>query len=123
MTREEAIEKLELTRQKVDEETYRALILAIKTLEQQPCDDAISREDAIAKIYDEFMSADGAVHIPSALKVLEIIRELPSVTPSHKECRTLDEFIEEQKSGAEMVSKKGKGELYEGEFGETESEE
>lgn len=33
MTREEAIEKLELMRQKVDEETYRALILAIKALE------------------------------------------------------------------------------------------
>ena len=36
MTREEAIEKLELMRQKVDEETYRALILAIKALEQEP---------------------------------------------------------------------------------------
>lgn len=34
MTREEAIEKLELMRQKVDEETYRALILAIKALSQ-----------------------------------------------------------------------------------------
>ena len=34
MTREEAIEKLELMRQKVDEETYRALVLAIKALEQ-----------------------------------------------------------------------------------------
>ena len=36
MTREEAVEKLELMRQKVDEETYRALILAIKALEQEP---------------------------------------------------------------------------------------
>lgn len=36
MTREDAIEKLELLRQKVDEETYRALILAIKALEQMP---------------------------------------------------------------------------------------
>ena len=45
MTREEAIEKLELLRQKVDEDTYRALIMAIKTLEQEPCDDAISREE------------------------------------------------------------------------------
>ena len=35
MTREEAIEKLEIMRQKVDEETYRALILAIKALEQE----------------------------------------------------------------------------------------
>ena len=35
MSREEAIEKLELMRQKVDEETYRALILAIKALEQE----------------------------------------------------------------------------------------
>ena len=38
MTRAEAIEKLEILRQKVDEDTYRALIMGIKALEQEPCD-------------------------------------------------------------------------------------
>ena len=67
MTRAEAIEKLELLRQQVDEDTYRALIMGIKALEQEcgyrcdkcvdaecpsricehqePCEDAISREN------------------------------------------------------------------------------
>ena len=45
MTREEAIEKLELMRQKVDEETYRALILAIKALEQEPTFDDECQKD------------------------------------------------------------------------------
>ena len=44
MTREEAIEKLELMRQKVDEETYRALILAIKALEQEPTSEMVHVE-------------------------------------------------------------------------------
>ena len=35
MTNEKAIERLELLRQKVDEETYRALIMAIKALERE----------------------------------------------------------------------------------------
>ena len=153
MTREEAIEKLELMRQKVDEETYRALILAIKALEQEPCEtstnepmtmvyptifceDAISRTDALKVASDECQEfrgiygriEDGIQKLPSVTPkpiecedaisreaVLEklnewdwqelylpihfkeyIIDELPSVTPSYKECRTLDEFIEEQ---------------------------
>ena len=50
MTREDAIEKLELMRQKVDEETYRALILAIKALSQEPCTDAVSRAKAIENV-------------------------------------------------------------------------
>ena len=35
MTNEKAIERLELLRQKVDEETYRALIMGIKALERE----------------------------------------------------------------------------------------
>ena len=35
MTNEQAIERLELLRQKVDEETYRALIMGIKALERE----------------------------------------------------------------------------------------
>ena len=52
MSREEAIEKLELMRQRVDEETYRALILAIKALEQESCGDAISRQAVKEWLWD-----------------------------------------------------------------------
>ena len=79
MTREEAIEKLELMRQKVDEETYRALILAIKALEQQPCDDAISRE----AVYEMVMRADFRDGFTYQM-FKDRLDKVPSVQPSRK---------------------------------------
>ena len=98
MTREEAIEKLELLRQKVDEETYRALILAIKALEQDPCDtyaegylegyydgleqkleepcDAISRE-AVCNIVNDIRDC---ISVEGYWAILERLKKLPSVT-------------------------------------------
>lgn len=90
MTREEAIEKLELMRQKVDEETYRALILAIKALEQnesaeewyklfvekleqEPCEDAISRDAVLEWCGDINMDV-------YTNEVKEFVNQLPSVT-------------------------------------------
>lgn len=94
MTREEAIEKLELLRQKVDEDTYRALIMAIKALEQEPCDDAISREEAIkvirqttsrytlAKEKCGMGQVEWSDHLIKESDAIDGLNELPSVTPS-----------------------------------------
>lgn len=58
-----------------------ALDLAIKALEQQPCEDCISREDVKEMLMEEWTK-----YIPMELDinlsfVLEKISELPSVTP------------------------------------------
>ena len=56
----------------------------IDTLEQEPCDDAISRTDAIAEIYDKYMTVDGGLHNDTAKGCIGVIKELPSVHPSRK---------------------------------------
>ena len=89
MTREEAIEKLELLRQRVDEDTYRALIMAIKALEQQPCDDAISREAAIKAECDVCAVGGGydkCQYFMQGCNEIECIRALPPVQPSCDKC-------------------------------------
>lgn len=65
MTREEAIGKLVYARQNADEELdsdwCASLDMAIKALEQQPCDDAISRQaaiDAVETIGFDFSDSD-----------------------------------------------------------------
>ena len=64
-----------------DNEDNEALDLAIKALEQQPCDDCISREAV-----KEMLTAEWTKYMPMELDmslsfVLEKISELPSVTP------------------------------------------
>ena len=53
---------------------YEALDLAIKALEQQPCEDCISREDAIRIASINSMPVNECVRL---------IKELPSVTPKY----------------------------------------
>ena len=87
MTREEAIKVLNnhlehwkrLVRGKICDEnegadTINAFGMAISALEQEPCDDAISRAEAIR-------IASGYCHFSNIPKELE---KLPSVQPSHK---------------------------------------
>lgn len=53
---------------------YEAIDIAIKLLEQQPCDDCISREEAINCVtLNEFR-----------YRIVEDIKTLPSVTPKEK---------------------------------------
>ena len=52
------------------------------------CEDAISREAVLNRVARDYTEWD---------ELYIDIAKLPSVTPSYKECRTLDEFIEEQK--------------------------
>ena len=81
MTREEAIEKLELLRQKVDEDTYRALIMGIKALEQEPCDDAISREAVLKRIAQFSVEEGSSVRCQP---LYSDVNNMPSVQPSRK---------------------------------------
>ena len=127
MTREDAIEKLELMRQKVDEKTYRALILAIKALEQnesaekwyklfvkkldeqEPCDDAISREELLKAIdtWDKFGVDDtnslfrlDNLSLPHYVPyihyddVIKCIKGMPSVT--HKSGKWIDKDLRKE---------------------------
>ena len=49
--------------------------MKIKALEQQPCEDCISRQEAISAIQDEYY-ADAI-----GIDIVDIIANLPSVTP------------------------------------------
>ena len=46
--------------------------------------DCISRQEAIAEIYDKYMSSDMAVHNDVANECMRIIKALPSVTPTER---------------------------------------
>lgn len=103
MTREEAIRRLTdierhiVIRTEQDKRDFSALEMAISALEQEPCDDAISRKAVLEKLNEWDWQE---LYLPIHFKE-HIIDELPSVTPSHKECRTLDEFIEDSKAESE----------------------
>lgn len=79
MTREEAIEILKSIGDKADhtnlnEEEHKAIeayYMAIQALEQEPCEDCISREDAIKQCGFGMTS----------LLIADCLRRLPSVTP------------------------------------------
>lgn len=81
MTREEAIRCLSVHSSTngsglcTDEQHYEAKQMAIKALEQEPCEDAISRQAAIEKIHWLGLDHDTAIKCDLA------IRALPSVNP------------------------------------------
>ena len=72
-------------------------------LSQEPCDNAISREAVLSAICDyvAFEEYEDKSHTFTIRPLTKRIKQLPSVTPSYKECRTLDEFIEEQRRNGE----------------------
>ena len=56
--------------------------------------DLISRQDAIAEIYEDFMTIDMAVHDKSAQRCMDILGKLPSVSqPQGRWFGTEDEEI------------------------------
>ena len=62
------------------EESHTAMMMAIKALEQQTCEDAISREDALMALTGEWTeSTDELIH-----RFIRRIRTLPSVKPQPK---------------------------------------
>lgn len=82
MTREEAIKILDNDTPDTSDDWCSALDMAIQALKQEPCEDAISRQDVIAEIYDKYMSSDGAVYNDTAKEIFGIIRNQPPVTPA-----------------------------------------
>ena len=42
-------------------------------------DDCISRSDAIAEIFEEFMTIDGGLHDNTAYRCIDIIKNMPSI--------------------------------------------
>ena len=90
MTREEAIKHLETysttngSGQTTQAQHEEAKQMAIKALEQEPCEDAISRQAVIELAYD--MSEIDGEHFaePCMVVDLEDIRHLPSVTQEPK---------------------------------------
>lgn len=89
MTNEEAIRELKDTVESMkgfDEivSTFSridAITLAIKALEQQPCDDCINRQEAIEAVYDNEYKKD----------IRKALENLPSVTPARAKGKWMTE--------------------------------
>ena len=94
MTREEAIEELEILREnywdddgyghetKQYDDTMLALDIAIKALEQEPCEDCISRKTAKEKAWGLCLETGYDNE-----RVVEMLDDLPSVRPAPKKGR------------------------------------
>lgn len=84
MTRDEAIKILKGAIKKPNtEDGYmgQALTMAIKALEQQTCEDAISREDALMALTGKWTEpTDELIH-----RFIRRIKKLPSVNPAEKQ--------------------------------------
>lgn len=66
------------------EESHMAMMMAIKALEQQPCEDCISLnklDDIITKAIDD---SENQTECQTLRWVLDVMSELPSVTPQPK---------------------------------------
>ena len=90
MTREEAIELLEKEKAYMlghgGDTQANALDIAIKALEQEPCEDAIDRAEAMTEIMmfaGNVKSDEEDIYIKVS-DVVQLLRELPSVTPTQK---------------------------------------
>ena len=83
MTNEEAIgEMYYLTHKTDDKKALDALDMATKALEQQPCEDCVSR----AEVYDIITRLFTSVEMTNEAwkEVMELVKELPSVKPKQK---------------------------------------
>ena len=82
MTLEKAIEFGKIFLKSIEDEKgsaiYEFVETAIKALEQEPCEDCISREQAKTAIRDRFKD------LPSRVEINTILNELSSVTPQPK---------------------------------------
>ena len=88
MTREELRDYVEEQRNLdiIPYHVYSTLIDGIDTLEQQPCEDAISREDAIKTAIEAADDWDGGYNLTRADIIEKAIKSLPSVQPKLTEC-------------------------------------
>ena len=85
MTREEAIKVIEIIEKRfitLDKEERQALILAIKALEQEPCEDCISKK-AVLDIVDSYSESRSNVEDVTQ-DIISDIMALPTVAPQQK---------------------------------------
>jgi len=87
MTREEAIDLLDnligMVEDNHNSDYDTALQMGIKALEQEPCDDCISRDMALEKMAD-YVASGYAVSAEDFEEYSRIICQLPPVTPQSK---------------------------------------
>lgn len=57
----------------------------IKALEQEPCDDAISRQDTLKTIIKHLGIRSEEYLLPAEEAIYKVVKNMPSVTPTHKE--------------------------------------
>ena len=86
MIREEAIEQLKWYFEydnglSADKETVEAYRMAVKALEQEPCDDAISRQAAINVAVDAVDDWDGGCNKTREEYIRKALETIPPVTP------------------------------------------
>ena len=84
MTREEAIGNLIYAIRWNDMPKKEALNMAIKALEQEPCEDSISRKVVRDTIFAECSGAKLDIDFAKVLLLQRAIKSLPSVTPQPK---------------------------------------
>lgn len=96
MTREEALYKVKgyLT-DIIPEEDYSEVEEIIKALEQEPCEDCISRKDAtneIKNVFDDILCCNVSVRkgLPEAVRRVEM---MPSTEPKRKECEEREQGL------------------------------
>ena len=106
MTREEAIEILEKYKTESEEDYYvkraEALDMAIKSLEQEPCEDAVNRKEIQKKINRLWNSGGDKDYCMETLR--DFVIEAPSVTPTQKWIPVSERLPEEK--GFYLVSVK-----------------
>ena len=119
MTKEQAIEILkEYTQSFFSARTKDAHNMAINALEQQPCDDCVSRQVVLNAITE----IDGNINrYIYTNEVREIVKELPPVTPTHGTCKDCKHWkdsdgVYRRGVGAESKCKVNYKEIYEGTF-------
>ena len=101
MNREEAIKNLEMIRvafvepvtkeqRKLIDDTF---YMAIKALEQEPCDDCVSRQAVIEQIKANYLASEDIISLANGLE--DSVKTLPSVYPQNTD--VLDEIRAEIK--------------------------
>lgn len=89
MTKDQAIDKLKLSAKYCVVPTVEALNMAIKSLEQQPSDDCVSRRDTLKKFEDRFIELQKAHQMDKQLGVnwcINTLKDMPPVTPIIPTC-------------------------------------
>jgi len=85
MTNEEAIETLiNHTQYKCNGNDLVALYMAIEALEQESCEDAISREDTLKAMIEQLGIRNEDYLLPAEATLYKVVKNMPPVTPQPK---------------------------------------